>query len=66
MNDLTILYNRMRKPITASERWLDRAVRARKIAMMHSNSDAKLVEAYAVECDAKGKLIEEQKLPLTA
>jgi hypothetical protein len=66
MSDLAILYQRLRKPITPSERWLGRAVRARGIAMMLSRADAKVVEAYAAECEAKAKRLEENELPIAA
>jgi hypothetical protein len=66
MNALAIRDQRLRK-ITLSERWLDRASRARDIAMMLSKADAKIVEAYAAECEAKANwLIEAQKLPIAA
>lgn len=61
MSDLSILFQRARRPITASERWLGRAARARAIAMMLSKADAKVAEAYAADCEAEAKrLIDDQ------
>jgi hypothetical protein len=59
MSDLTILFQRARRPITASERWFSRAARARQIAMMLSSADAKVAEAYAAECEAEAKRLSE-------
>ena len=62
MGDLAILLQRGKRPITASDRSLGRAARARVIAMMLSGADANVVEAYAAECEAEAKrLIEEQE-----
>jgi len=59
MSDLTILFH--------SERWLERAARARGIAMLLSMADAEVVETYAAECEATAqRLIDEQKLPIAA
>jgi len=67
MGDLANLFQRARKPITASERWLGRAARARGIAMMLSKADAMVVEAYAAECEAEAKrVIEAQRAPIAA
>jgi hypothetical protein len=49
------------------QRLLDRAARARGIAMMPSKADAKAVEAYAAECEAKAiLLIGEQRVRIAA
>jgi hypothetical protein len=67
MSELAILFQRARRPIAASERWLDRAARARAIAMMLSKADAKVAEAYAAECEAEAKrLSEAHGTPLAA
>jgi hypothetical protein len=67
MGDLAILFQRIQKPITASERWLGRAARARRIALMLSRKDADLVEAYAAECEAQARQInEEQRASIAA
>ncbi len=67
MGDLAILFQRVRRPITASERWLGRAARARGIAMMLSRADAMVVEAYAAECEAEAKrVIEARGVPIAA
>lgn len=50
-----------REPITASERWLGRAARARVIAMMLSRADANMVETYAAECEAEAKCLSEER-----
>jgi hypothetical protein len=59
MSELAILFQRARRPIAASERWLGRAARARAIAMMLSRADAKVAEAYAAECEAEAKRLSE-------
>jgi hypothetical protein len=67
MSDLSILFQRVRRPIPASERWLGRAARARALAMMLSKADAKVAEAYAAECEAEAKrLSEAYRTPVAA
>jgi hypothetical protein len=39
----------------ASQAWVLRAERARRIAAMLSRKDAEAIEAYAKECEAKAK-----------
>jgi hypothetical protein len=63
MIDHAILFQHFKKPM----QWLGRAARAREIALMLSNADAKLVEAYAAECEAEAiLLIEEQRMRIAA
>jgi hypothetical protein len=63
MIDHAILYHRFKQPM----QWLSRAARAREIALMLSKADAKVVEAYAAECEAKAiLLIEEQRVQIAA
>ena len=58
---------RGRRPIAASDRLPGRAARAGVIAMMLSEADANVVEAYAAECEAEAKrLIEEQEALIAA
>jgi hypothetical protein len=67
MSDLVSLFQRARRPITAPERWLGRAARARQIAMMLTKTDANVVEAYATECEAEARrLLESQSASVAA
>jgi hypothetical protein len=67
MSDLSILFQRARRPVAASERWLGRAARARALALMLSNADAKVAETYAAECEAEAKrLSDANETPLAA
>jgi hypothetical protein len=59
MSDLAILFQRARRPIAASERWLGRAARARALAILLSKADAEVAEAYASECEAEAKRLSE-------
>ena len=66
MSDVAILYRRINTIVLAAQ-WLDRAARARGIAMMLSTVDAKLAEAYAAECEEKARrLIEEPRMLIAA
>jgi hypothetical protein len=66
MSDVAVLYRRINTIVFAAQ-WLDRAARARGIAMMLSTADAKVAEAYAAECEEKARrLIEDQRLPIAA
>jgi hypothetical protein len=61
MADLAILFQSTGEPTAAPDRWLRRAARARRIAMMLSGNDAAVAEAYATECEAVAmRLIEQQ------
>jgi hypothetical protein len=43
------------------------ALHVRGIALMLSTADAKVVEAYAAECEEKARrLIEDQRMPIAA
>ncbi len=67
MGEPAILSHRLEKPTTPYQRLLDRAARAREIALMLSKADAKVVEAYATECEAEAiLLIEEQRVRIAA
>ena len=67
MGEVAILDQRARKPFGASEVWLRRAAQARRIARMLPVADAKMLDAYAIECEAEAtRLIAEQKLPIAA
>ena len=46
----------MRKPVADCAAWLARARQARRLAMMLSARDAKLLEAYADECEGESRL----------
>lgn len=48
-----ILIFAMRKHLSVSQIWLDRAARARRIGMMLSHADASILEAFAQECEAQ-------------
>jgi hypothetical protein len=65
MGEVAILYQRVKKPIGASEVWLRRAAQARRIARMLSVANAAMLDAYAIECEAEAT-IAEQKLPIAA
>jgi hypothetical protein len=61
MADLSILFQGTNGPTAGPARWLRRAARARRIAMMLSRTDAAVAEAYATECEAVAmRLIEQQ------
>jgi hypothetical protein len=61
----TILNERARRPLGASELWLRRAAQARRIARMLSAAGAAILDAYAIECEAEAR-IAEQKLLIAA
>ncbi|MGB7040477.1 MAG: hypothetical protein WBD83_12880 [Xanthobacteraceae bacterium] len=66
MSDVAILYRRINTIVLAAQ-WLDRAARARGIAMMLSTVDAKVAEAYAAECEERvRRLIEEPRMLIAA
>jgi len=53
MAQTAILFSQATKPFEGSTAWVARAAQARRIAVMLSPEDAKILEAYAVECEAK-------------
>ena len=46
----------IRKPVADCAAWLARARQARRVAMMLSARDAKLLEAYAIECEGESRI----------
>ena len=53
MAQTAILFPAARKSASASMVWLARAEQARRLAAMLSLKDAEILEAYALECEAK-------------
>jgi hypothetical protein len=57
----------MEKRIAASRMWRERAAQARRIGIMLSLSDASVLEAYALECEAAAaSLVAPQPAPIAA
>jgi hypothetical protein len=55
MTPAAILFSRKRKSRRAFEVWLARAAQARRIALMVPPADAKILEAYASECESQAQ-----------
>jgi hypothetical protein len=53
MAETAILFPGGSKPFEAPRAWLARAAQARRIAPMLTLKDAEILEAYALECEAK-------------
>jgi hypothetical protein len=67
MGHTPILFPRTASPLEApGAAWLLRAAQARRIALMLAGRDAEIVEAYALECEAKAAQPVKQKRPAIA
>jgi hypothetical protein len=55
MDDEAILLCVETNAVAASQRWLTRAIQARRIAATLPVKDAAIVEAYARECEAEAR-----------
>jgi hypothetical protein len=55
MGQQPILLQPTRKPVADCAAWLARARQARRLALMLSARDARLLEAYADECEGEGE-----------
>jgi hypothetical protein len=66
MAEAAILFPSAAKPLEASGAWLARAAQARRVAMMLAAKDAEILEAYALECEAKAAPPAEAQAPAVA
>jgi hypothetical protein len=66
MGQQPILRRGRRKPVADCAAWMARARQARRLASMLSMRDAKLLEAYADECEEEVRRLAAEAAPIAA
>jgi hypothetical protein len=67
MAETAILFRSAKTSGSTAQVWLARAQQARRLALMLSAEDAKILETYAAECEAQvRRLTKQRRSPLAA